>query len=235
MLSSTPHRSTFNKDLDEFLSLNTLTPSNLPILQAQPQDPTPRHQSVLTPPKIPKPPPPPKPPIWSSLVANKRPDWVELNGEKIYWWDYIVELNSVSLPKHITLKWSRACATCNIKILQHADNKSKSCFICGPEGAHFVEPLPDPPEQWAPLLADKRLSGLSQKLNNVFCLTALGVHDGDFMKFPSGVSSVTLNSGRTYHRIIPTTEGDHAMCWFIHDPSTFHQNGKKGTKEWEGG
>ncbi|KAJ6517417.1 hypothetical protein C8R47DRAFT_1205642 [Mycena vitilis] len=172
--------------------------------------------------------PPPqvlKPLIWSSLVAKKKPDNVDVDGISTYWWDFISQLNSVPpfFPKHITLQWSRVCATCGIKVLAHASHTAKTCFVCGPDGAHLVDPLPAPPDEWAPLLLDKRLSSVSRKLNNIFCLTALGVNDGDFMKFPTGVSSVTLNGGRTYHRLIPNSEGDHAMRWFIHDPSTFQQ------------
>jgi hypothetical protein len=50
-------------------------------------------------------------------------------------------------------------------------------------------------------------------------MTALGVHDGDFKHFDSGVSAVTLAGGCTYHRMIPATEGEHAIRWFIYDPS----------------
>jgi hypothetical protein len=36
-------------------------------------------------------------------------------------------------------------------------------------------------------------------------MTALGVHDGDFKHFDSGVSAVTLAGGCAYHRMIPHT------------------------------
>jgi hypothetical protein len=58
-------------------------------------------------------------------------------------------------------------------------------------------------------------------------MTALGVYDGDFMHFDSGVSAVTLSGGRTYHRMIPATEGQHAIRWFIYDPSTFFSQAKE--------
>jgi hypothetical protein len=38
------------------------------------------------------------------------------------------------------------------------------------------------------------------------------------MQFPSGISAVTLNGGRTDHRILPAHEGQHVIRWFIHDP-----------------
>lgn len=65
----------------------------------------------------------------------------------------------------------------------------------------------------------------SRQLNNLFTLTALGVHDGDFMHFPSGISCVTLAGGRTYHRIIPAEEGAHPIRWFLHDPWALFKNG----------
>ncbi|KAF5336799.1 hypothetical protein D9758_015855 [Tetrapyrgos nigripes] len=47
----------------------------------------------------------------------------------------------------------------------------------------------------------------------------------NFMKFDDGVSAVMLNGGRTYHRLIPGNEGDHAVQWFIHDQSMFARHG----------
>lgn len=38
------------------------------------------------------------------------------------------------------------------------------------------------------------------------------------MKFPDGVAAVTLAGGRTYHRMLPAHEGQHAIRWFIHNP-----------------
>ncbi|KAJ7940108.1 hypothetical protein B0H13DRAFT_1850298 [Mycena leptocephala] len=61
-------------------------------------------------------------------------------------------------------------------------------------------------------------ASLPRKSNNLFSLTALGVYDGDFMKFPDVVAAVTLAGGRTYHRLLPAHEGHHAIRWFIHDP-----------------
>jgi hypothetical protein len=68
---------------------------------------------------------------------------------------------------------------------------------------------------------------VSRKLNNLFTLTAIAVHDGDFMKFGPGISAVTLSGGQTYHRILSAREGQHAIRWFIHDPSAFFDQGDK--------
>jgi hypothetical protein len=58
-------------------------------------------------------------------------------------------------------------------------------------------------------------------------MTALGVHDGDFVHFDYGVSAITLSGGRTYHRMIPATEGEHVIRWFIYDPSIFFSQGSE--------
>jgi hypothetical protein len=47
------------------------------------------------------------------------------------------------------------------------------------------------------------------------------------MKFGPGLSAVTLNGGCTYHRILSAREGQHAIRWFIHDPSAFFEQGEK--------
>jgi hypothetical protein len=62
-------------------------------------------------------------------------------------------------------------------------------------------------------------------LNNIFSLTAIGVYNGDFMKFEPRVSAVTLAGGRTYYRLLPAHEGQHAICWFIHDPAGMFTKG----------
>ncbi|KAJ7934084.1 hypothetical protein B0H13DRAFT_1855559 [Mycena leptocephala] len=92
------------------------------------------------------------------------------------------------------------------------------CFVCGPKGNHYQPPLPPYPEEWEYFILDRKTASTSRKLNNIFSLTAIGVYDGDFMKFPAGIASVTLAGGRTYHRILPAHEGQHAIRWFIHDP-----------------
>ncbi|KAJ6567977.1 hypothetical protein DFH09DRAFT_887967, partial [Mycena vulgaris] len=100
------------------------------------------------------------------------------------------------------------------------------CFVCGPKGSHFQPLLPPYPEEWDYFITDRKTASLSRKLNQLFCLTALGVFDGDFMKFSPGVAAVTLNGGHTYHRLLPAHEGEHAIRWFIHDPLAMFAKGQ---------
>ena len=51
------------------------------------------------------------------------------------------------------------------------------------------------------------------------------------MHFESGVSAVTLAGGRTYHHIIPATEGEHAIRWFLHDPQALVLRGLTADSE----
>jgi hypothetical protein len=69
------------------------------------------------------------------------------------------------------------------------------CFVCGPKGSHYQPPLPPYLQEWDYLLDDRKTAGISRKLNNIFSLTAIGVYDGDFMKFPDGMAAVTLAGG----------------------------------------
>ncbi|KAJ7349629.1 hypothetical protein DFH08DRAFT_615587, partial [Mycena albidolilacea] len=103
----------------------------------------------------------------------------------------------------------------------------EKCFICGPNGSHLLPLLPAYPAEWNVFVNDHKTASMSRKLNNLFTLTAIAVHDGDFMKFGPGLSAVTLNGGRTYHRILSAWEGQHAIRWFIHDPSAFFEQGEK--------
>ncbi len=45
------------------------------------------------------------------------------------------------------------------------------------------------------------------------------------MHFKTGVAAVTLNGGRTYHRLIPAQEGQHAIRWFLHEPGSRYLQG----------
>jgi hypothetical protein len=47
------------------------------------------------------------------------------------------------------------------------------------------------------------------------------------MKFPDGISAVTLAGGRTYHRMLPAHEGQHVIRWFIHDPWSMFTKGSE--------
>ena len=159
------------------------------------------------------------------------------------WWDRVAELNSLEVPRLLGLHWNRKCKHCGIEvsIYRHSgtvllrlwvqgltnERLHDKCFVCGPNGNHFLAQLPEYPDEWNSFINDRRTANLSRKLNNLFTLTAIAVHDGDFMKFGPGISAVTLNGGRTYHRILSAREGQHAIRWFIHDPSAFLQQGSK--------
>jgi hypothetical protein len=47
------------------------------------------------------------------------------------------------------------------------------------------------------------------------------------MRWEEGISAVTLKGGRTYHRLIPAEEGEHAIRWFLYDPMAIHTAGVK--------
>jgi hypothetical protein len=101
------------------------------------------------------------------------------------------------------------------------------CFVCGPKGVHYQPPLPAYPEEWNTFIHHRRTADNSRKLKNIFTLTAIAVYAGDFMKFDSGISAVTLSGGRTYHRILPAHEGQHAIRWFIYDPLAIFSQGDR--------
>jgi hypothetical protein len=71
--------------------------------------------------------------------------------------------------------------------------------------------------EWDSFINTRTIAGLSRKMNNLFCLTAMGVHGGQWMKFDHGISAVSLQGGRTYHRIIPAEDGDHPLRWMVYD------------------
>ncbi|KAK0447561.1 hypothetical protein EV421DRAFT_1697696, partial [Armillaria borealis] len=98
-------------------------------------------------------------------------------------------------------------------------------FVCGPHGSHAMQRLPPYPEEWHVFLNSRQLGAKSRCFNNLFTLTALGVYDGDFMHFKTGVAAVTLNGGRTYHCLIPAHEGQHAIRWFLHEPGMLYSQG----------
>ncbi|KAJ7840780.1 hypothetical protein B0H13DRAFT_146965 [Mycena leptocephala] len=136
------------------------------------------------------------------------------------WWDRVARLNVVQNPQPLSIRWNRVCNICGITALT-GERIHAQCFVCGPNGAHRMPLLPDYPQEWNTFIGDRRTASLSRKLNNIFTLTALGVFNGDFMQFSSGISAVTLNGGRTYHRMLPAHEGQHAIRWFIHDSQAF--------------
>ncbi|KAJ6611526.1 hypothetical protein B0H10DRAFT_359241 [Mycena sp. CBHHK59/15] len=149
---------------------------------------------------------------------------VQSSNSSEHWWVRMAQLNSSETKLSLGLHWNRTCKHCGIKVLA-GERCHDRCFVCGPKGSHYL-PLPPPyPEEWETFIHDRKTSSLSRKFNQLFSLTALGVHDGDFMHFSPGVSAVTLNGGRTYHRILPAYEGQHAIRWFIHDPHAIFAKG----------
>ncbi|KAJ7840778.1 hypothetical protein B0H13DRAFT_2366007 [Mycena leptocephala] len=123
------------------------------------------------------------------------------------WWERIAVLNTSETSKPLSLRWNRVCKICGIKALT-GERIHDECF----------PPLPPYPHEWDFFINNRKTSGISRKPNNIFSLTAIGVYDGDFMKFPDGIAAVTLAGGRTYHRMLPSHEGQHVIRWFIHDP-----------------
>ncbi|KAJ7914220.1 hypothetical protein B0H13DRAFT_449161 [Mycena leptocephala] len=139
------------------------------------------------------------------------------NVENTKWWERVAVLNTSQTAPFLGLRWNRVCKTCGIKALS-GERIHDQCFVCGPKGTHYQPPLPPYPQEWDYFINNRKTAGISRKLNNIFSLTAIGVYDGDFMKFSDGVAAVTLAGGRTYHRMLPAHEGQHAIRWFIHDP-----------------
>ncbi|KAK0433783.1 hypothetical protein EV421DRAFT_1842712 [Armillaria borealis] len=149
-----------------------------------------------------------------------------------HWWDNVAVLNTSKVQRN-TLKWTRTCKYCGIKVLTN-ERTHDDCFVCGPHGSHALPHLPPYPDEWQVFLAHRQLGASSRRLNSLFSLTALGVYDGDFMHFKSGVAAVTLNGGRTYHRLIPAQEGQHAIRWFLHEPGQRYVQGAEQSipKNW---
>ncbi|KAJ7920376.1 hypothetical protein B0H13DRAFT_1548309, partial [Mycena leptocephala] len=96
------------------------------------------------------------------------------------------------------LRWNRKCKICGIQALT-GETIHDECFVCGPKVVHYQPLLAPYPLEWDFFIDDRKTSSLSRKLNNIFSLTALGVYDDNFMKFPDGIAAVTLAGGRTYH------------------------------------
>ncbi|KAJ7843952.1 hypothetical protein B0H13DRAFT_1731504, partial [Mycena leptocephala] len=119
-------------------------------------------------------------------------------GSDTAWWDRIALLNASEIAKPLGLRWNRNCKICGIQALT-GERIHDECFVCGPKGIHYRPPLPPYPHEWDGFIDDRKTAALSRKLNNIFSLTAIGVYDGDFMKFPDGIAAVTLAGGRTYH------------------------------------
>jgi Helitron helicase-like domain at N-terminus len=120
------------------------------------------------------------------------------------------------LPKvqrPIVFKWSKQCTKCNAKLLNVEDDQ-----WCCYKGRLHIEQLPLYPEEMQFLFLEENLSTTNQlcrKLNNLFSFSVLGVHMGSFKHF-NGPANVVLQ-GRTYHRLIDVTKGEHSLRWFLYD------------------
>jgi len=58
----------------------------------------------------------------------------------------------------------------------------------------------------------------SRELNNLFGLSAIGVTEG-FTRYNGGAYWLAI-TGRTYHRIFPTSTPNHPAHWFLYDPAS---------------
>ncbi|KAJ7934949.1 hypothetical protein B0H13DRAFT_1854655 [Mycena leptocephala] len=121
------------------------------------------------------------------------------------WWDRVAIHNASQTVRSLGVQWNRKCKICGIKV--------RSPFSTLHAYAYLPMEM-----KWDYFISYRKTASLPRKLSNLFSLTALGVYDGDFMKFPDVVAAVTLAGGRTYHRLLPAHEGHHAIRWFIHDP-----------------
>jgi hypothetical protein len=84
--------------------------------------------------------------------------------------------------------------------------------------------LPPHPVEWDIFMNSPQLGSLLRKLNSTFSLTAMGVDNGSFLHWSTGKAAVTLAGGRTYHRILPSHEGEHAIRWFLYDMQALREN-----------
>lgn len=80
----------------------------------------------------------------------------------------------------------------------------------------FLDYLPIP--AMAALLLNGQYSRFSRSLNSLFSFSTIGVQDGKFSAPAGGPSNILC--GRTYHRILDITRGEHSMKWFLYDEAT---------------
>lgn len=109
------------------------------------------------------------------------------------------------------LLWNRICSNCGCRLLG-----SEVDGWCCRNGKWILDPLhPLRPEvNRVANMTGVDIGGLSRTLNNLFSMTAIGVH-GSFMnlQMPSNV----VVSGRTYHRLLDLKSGQHSLRWFLYD------------------
>ncbi|KAJ6468201.1 hypothetical protein C8R45DRAFT_1105577 [Mycena sanguinolenta] len=110
------------------------------------------------------------------------------------WWDTFALLNSDSTLRLVKFKWNRTCKHCGIKVLTYELTHNR-CFVCGPNKAHLLPRLRPYPVEWNNIITHRDSGRHSCPLNNIFSLTALGVHDGDFIHFDRGLPKANMQLG----------------------------------------
>jgi hypothetical protein len=110
--------------------------------------------------------------------------------------------------------WNHSCPLCGALIL-----KGESKDWCCNHGKWRIPPLPPLPPNIEAVLENRELSkdisGISRRLNNLFCFTAIGA-TGGFTHFHTGSSTVSI-TGRTYHRLYDVANSRHCLHWFLYD------------------
>jgi len=95
-------------------------------------------------------------------------------------------------------------------------NDSKWCCF---EGRFPLIRLPAYPPNLERVLANGKASGISRKLNNLFCFSTIGVN-GDFFKLPTPSDFVVC--GQTYDHMLDIERRQHPLHW-IHYASEVRQ------------
>jgi Helitron helicase-like domain at N-terminus len=146
-----------------------------------------------------------------------------------HWWS---KLSSVKHQPFVQT-WLPPCLHCGVQRLA-----SESVDFCCQRGKILAPPLEALPAEIQALVDvnPALVAKLSRKLNNLFCLTVLGV-SGGFQHFTGpGPQTVTITgmtflkifcaatqvntviaAGRTYHRVLPSETPRHALHWFLYD------------------
>jgi Helitron helicase-like domain at N-terminus len=126
------------------------------------------------------------------------------------------ELWFQKLPKELSPFsniWTKICTSCSAKLL--GTESDQWCYY---KGRLSLPALPQYPESMKFLFNEENLTKtnmLCRKINNLFSFSVLGVHMGNFRQF-RGPANVVLQ-GRTYHRLIDVTSGQHSLRWFLYD------------------
>ena len=94
--------------------------------------------------------------------------------------------------------------------------------FCCHGGKIALEPLPLLPSIWTEMFMDLVFRKNSQKCNNLFCFSAIGVEGREGFVHETAPSCVKIH-GRTYHQVLLCNLKG-SLRWYIHDPD-------KGTTE----